>query len=431
MGRPRKEPVHENVEGVPIDTDSAVPDLSRRMKPEDFFGYCETVAEELFTPYLYRTWPLIDRKRTGNHKYIAKRPTKGLSAEFVRRNYGTGKYQIQLLDNQTTGRVVAGCNLEFPFDADLPPVVDPAEVIECNDNKGFIEALKLRGKWPGAENGNQAGGGDLSARLARIEAALDKGVRTPEIAATETVGRMLEKTLESSSTLLVEQVKAMKGGGGEGDGKLVAALIDANTKLTLALVNQPKPASGSLLEEVKALNELRNELRDDRPAGGESSFPAWLAMLVPALAPLAEKLLSGLAAAQPGAAALPSPVAPVASLSGVASPGAAVAAASGVSQSAGVPASSSGGADMLAIYLPMAAQRIAAALDSETSGFVFADHLETLAGSEVVQGLADMGADGILSLLKCNKAAWAVLAPYESRLPQFVADFVSYSEGGN
>lgn len=421
------------MEGVPIDTDNAVPDLSRRMKPEDFFGYCETVAEELFTPYLYRTWPLIDRKRTGNHKYIAKLPTKGLSAEFVRRNYGTGKYQIQLLDNQTTGRVVAGCNLEFPFDADLPPVVDPAEVIECNDNKGFIEALKLRGKWPGAENGNQGGGGDLSARLARIESALlDRNVRTPEIAATETVGRMLEKTLESSSTLLVEQVKAMKGGG-EGDGKLVAALIDANTKLTLALVNQPKPASGSLLEEVKALNELRNELRDDRPPGGESSFPPWLAMLVPALAPLAEKLLSGLAAAQPGgavAAAAPGAVAPVASLPGVASPGAAVRAASGVSQSAGVPASS-GGADMVAIYLPMAAQRIAAALDSETSGDVFADHLETLAGPEVVQGLADMGADGILGLLKGNQAAWAVLAPYESRLPQFVAEFISYSEGGN
>jgi hypothetical protein len=123
---------------------------NQKLPPDRFFEYCRLYPRpDGCALYIYRLWPVIDRKLVGiEEKYIDKLPGPTTQEELMR-EHGSGTYMLRWNDSNVprglAQRAYTNVEINHP---DFPASVDPAELVRGNKkNESYIEGLKRRGLW--------------------------------------------------------------------------------------------------------------------------------------------------------------------------------------------------------------------------------------------------------------------------------------------
>jgi len=223
--------------------------------------------------YVYRLWPKIDRQLVGiKHSYIAKLTV--LSSKILLREWGTGKYQVRMVDSSVgKGSEVARTVVDLE-DPDYPPVLDVNEVVRgVEANAGYLEGLRNRGLLPEQKEDSMQNTNGAAATAVAEMAAITKAALAPKGAA-------------EGSTIkdMIAVAQALKPK--EQDNKLLELLLTQQTTLITAMMNQksqPAAAAPAVdpIEQISQTVSLIDKLRGSGGGGGESS--SWVGDLIKAL----------------------------------------------------------------------------------------------------------------------------------------------------
>jgi hypothetical protein len=115
-------------------------DKRGKLSKETFFNRLKQLGDDdwdRFQVYVYRRWPRISVNDKPH--YIGTHRT-AVDEEFIRGNYGSGRYQLRLNDAKGT---VDQTSLEIQ-DLSHPPKVSPDELIDCPENQRYFKL------WPTA-----------------------------------------------------------------------------------------------------------------------------------------------------------------------------------------------------------------------------------------------------------------------------------------
>lgn len=262
-------------------------------------------TKEAILCYVYRLWPIIDRKLSGQaNKYIDKLTADTITEDYLLQAHGTGKYRLELFDAGAGkyGNRVAQTKVEFPYDADRPPVLGPQNrelVLGHPQNASFEQALKLRGLLPGSEeddmNEKNAGAASavssLTATVADLAGRLADSPKQAagELSAISQVITLAEKMAGNRVDPLDQAAKLKELMGG--DNTLLKLLLDNQAKMTELLMKNSTPAAaapaggGGVLDQLDTLTAVLDRLGglSSRGGGGGSSWVSDLLKAAPAL----------------------------------------------------------------------------------------------------------------------------------------------------
>lgn len=235
---------------------------SNYLDSEPFWQYWETIEKQFpdrVVAYVYRTWPVIDRKKIDPKKEKNIDKTKYLSQVEFRAKWGSGDYKFLLVDPylaQTKGgnthRSVCTGVMQIR-DPDLPPVLDIEELVMTDaDNKHYIEQLRAKGiKLPGDEDtmSNAA----LETMAKTITDLTQRGVQQqappPEHSTTAAAVTAMSQAAAASTDLLTSTFKQAS------QLRLEVPNPAAQLRETIAAIKElaPPPQQGSSLESAIAL----------------------------------------------------------------------------------------------------------------------------------------------------------------------------------
>jgi hypothetical protein len=256
--------------------------------------------------YLYRVWPVIDRK--ADDHFIA-RLSEPFDEDYLLKNWGSGRYHLRLNDAQ--GHTIATQNVSVHNPAH-PPKVDPAEVVESDPrNKTYFETW---GPRAAKENSAVSADGAAVGELARLAGkVLDQKTLAPPPASglTEATTQLVlgmskgrDELAEKLATLTsgTDSVTSLKGAI-----ELLKQLqpqsdpIDALTRaVDLVKKLQPAPRTSpekTPVEQVSEMLDLMSKLKDNltpsAPSGeGSSSDLGSIAAIVHEVADLLKNPLA-------------------------------------------------------------------------------------------------------------------------------------------
>lgn len=145
VGRPRK----NTSEYIPPPPEAPA---RKNLDDEVFLDYwrsCHRQDENRYSVYVYRQWPVIDRKQIdpSNTKNIAilPAPFNSTCSDGMLRLFGSGTYKLILHDSKTSKSVIWIGNLNYR-DEDYPPVVDSRELVKDDPaNRSYIARMHERG----------------------------------------------------------------------------------------------------------------------------------------------------------------------------------------------------------------------------------------------------------------------------------------------
>lgn len=359
--------------------------------------------QEAVSLYLYRLWPVIDRKLAGvNVKNIDvfKGP---VSEEDLLRTHGSGKYLLTFNDTNRPKNQCKVAETKIDLnDNDFPPVLDQRElVVGIRENESYIAGLRARGLWEREKEAPvQHSDNPATAELARLVSNMTGKLLDKEQAAAAPADpfdqalRMLTIMKEfSPKPTPIQQVDP----------------YDVALKL-VALV-QPKAAEAKEdpLEMYARVSETveRIATRFDRGSGGSG----WSQVLL--------KLLDTLPAVVQGVLAVkgaPGPMMPTSPLPVPVSV-----------QPMETPMPQSEPIDMPALFQAIRPY-LFRAMTTGQSGDEFASGLVTFVGQDKYEVLAAQGEEGLLGFLRQQQDIWPMLQPFEERVREFIGEFLSYGQ---
>lgn len=368
------------------------------LKPETFFEFLRAYPDwEACAIYLYRLWPVIDRKLTGHSEKYIDVFSEPITEMDILRKHGSGKYLLHFNDSNRPGglKQVAMCKLELN-DPLYEPILDHNEVVEGIDaNKSYIEGQIARGKWK-KNPPPEASATSPESLAASMASALQ---------------RMVPQPVESKEPVRPDPYEI---------GLRIAELAQRSA---------PKPSADPLDLALKIVALMRERKESDplelyakvadiieaRAARYAGKAPAtdWSAALLDfakALPALVQGFVSLRAANSPA-------------ISGtVQSPAlGSVAPSTATVPTAPVPVS----AEMLLEQLkPFLLKSISAG----QGGDEFAAGIVTFYGEDKYREIAGLGMEGIVEVLKRQADIWGLLSPYEAEVRTFIADFLAYGQ---
>jgi len=343
---------------------------------------------------LSRLWLVIARKLTGHSEKYINVFAEPITEMDILRKHGSGKYLLHFNDSNRPGALkqVAVCKLELN-DPMYEPILDQNEVVEGIDaNKSYIEGLIARGKWKRnpSEAQHQAISADslaatLATALQRIQAPqleAQKESRSPDpyeigLRIAELAQRAAPKPNTDPLELALKIVALMREKRESDPLELYAKVADL-IEARAARYAGKAPAtdwSSLLLDFAKALPAI------------VQGFVAMRAQAAP-VGPAQPLAVSAIPAAGPGA---PPATAP------------------------------DGMMDQLKPYLLRA-------ISAGQSGDEFAAGVVTFFGEDKYREISSLGMDGILDVLRRQGDLWSLLAPYETEVKSFIADFLAYGQ---
>ncbi len=408
------------------DPDAAALDRPRKkLKPDQFFAAIAAYKPADATcSYIYRRWPVIDKKLTGGEDavtYIDK-VAGAIDRAYIVRTWGSGEYRIRFVDENAPRGQNEVCNAILTIEEqDAPPVLDTRELVLGHpQNAGYVEQLRLRGLLPKPKE--EVGVQPETAELARIAGDVIRG------GLQQRRSDPAEAAMSKSFDLLAEGAKRaidLAGGGKnqadpvelflrmreatKGDSDMIRLLLDSQSKqfnLMLELMKQQQRPPESSLEAQLASFERLSRLFDKFSGRGSASSPFW----------------DALAGVLPGALGLIGSIA--ASRAGVPADQIAAAAAPAM-----VPNPDSGGASPMLMLPPFVVNQVAAqilsSLASGVGGDDFAESLSQTYGEAIYDQVAARGKAEILKQLE-RATAWPQLAARRAELEQFIDDFLAW-----
>jgi hypothetical protein len=385
---------------------------------------------------VYRLAPIIDRLRGSENKYICiyEEP---ITEEKIKHDHGSGRYRLYLSCKSPANKEEKEVDrIEFDIlDMNFPPKVPPGEWVEDSRNKPWAWA---KPKMPGEEiaaaataSGNMLEAvqvlGDLQDRAEerardRIEAGRPQSWDpAAQLTAVANVARDMATALKATPenpipAFISEQMSAMRTELADAR-RRTDALMDRLLDNAKAPQQQNGPLS-TIKELVSGIKDLLPEIKglfpqtDEAIAGrvARSHMGSWqeffqpvLPGLVSAFAPILPVIAQKLAGNGPQMPAqnmprsLPSP---------------------GMVQA---PAGQQPEPNLDAMLLN--------ALGNERTGADFADSILTLYGPLLYRQVCSLGEAGMLAMLQ-QRPVWAQLGALQSKMPQFIHEFVTYGEEG-
>jgi hypothetical protein len=444
MPRKRANLAAETTPSVPLSWAEVLDRPNKLLPPEQFFLITSQYQPREGTAYyLYRSWPVIDRKQGPNGpgaKLYIDKVAEPFDQDWLLKRWGSGDYKVCFTDSaKPRGQTqITYTTLKLRDDA-FAPVLDQSElVIGDPKNSGYIEGLRARGLWQPEGDGE----GEMSKELVGLvrdmvqQPHANQRGNPAEGAAIDMLKGTLEWALKASDPFAAMEKLAplLQQGGSTAEILKVMLEQQARTQeLMLKVVESVRPAPAAApqsltnsLEEVLKLDQVLSRLgRRGNPSSGGSS---WVSDLM-SQAPMLLMLISQAAAAfrAPGQAP-PVPPAPAALPPAPAHPGKVVEmpkppeASAGPLDGTAAPAAADPGS------LQAIAGQVLNAMQRGFSGDDFATALSLQFGDEVYQQIRALGAESVLLLLKSDPAVWAQFAPVEQQLSGFLAEFMAYGD---
>jgi len=234
---------------------------SQKLTPENFFRLCAHYPRrEAASVYLYRLWPIIDRRLGGQrYKNIDKFPVdeKPIDEERILALHGSGKYRLTFNDANRPRPLKQVAETALTLErADRPPVVVVQELIlEHPDNRSYVQGLRAAGQLKDEPmNGEGRTAVEQLAAMTR-QLMQERGVKREEALAIKLV-----ELLKPSKDPLEMAVQLQKMSEGRKDDTILKSLIDAYTGLTAALIKERAETKGSELEAVDRILGVAGKL---------------------------------------------------------------------------------------------------------------------------------------------------------------------------
>lgn len=351
--------------------------------------------------YLYRLWPLIDRKLTGQPvKNIDVFPGP-VSEEDLLRKHGSGKYLLTFNDMNKPKAMCKVAETKINInDHDFPPVLDQHEIIVGHrDNDSYIAGLKARGEWKRDNDMPvQNSDGTATAELARLAGKLiDKEKPPAQPDPFDQALRML--TIVKELTPKPAPIQQ-------------ADPYDVALKLVgLVQGGQRAEPKEDPLEVYARVTETVERIanRFDR-GGGQGGWSQVLMRVVEHLPAVVQGFVAMRVMADQGGAPPQAGVpAPVMTVPAVESP---------------MPSTTM---DLPAIF-NVIRPYLFRAMTTGQSGDDFAAGLVTFVGQDKYEALSAHGEEGLMHFLKSRPDVWPMLAPYEDQVREFIGDFLRYGQ---
>jgi len=364
------------------------------LRPETFFEFIKAYPDwEACAIYLYRLWPVIDRKLTGHSEKYIDVFAEPITEMDILRKHGSGKYLLHFNDSNRPGglKQVAMCKLELN-DPLYEPILDQNEVVEGIDaNKSYIEGLIARGKWKRNPPADQAAPSPdtLAASLATALQRISAPAAPVTAAAAAEPARPDPYEIGLRIAELAQRTAP----------KPSADPLELALKIVSLMQQRPAEDPLELYGKVADIIEARAARYAGKPAGTD-----WSTVLLD-LAKALPALIQGFVAMK---AAGSQTQATVGQGPATAPPAAAVAVATPEA--------------LLEELKPF----LLRAISTGQGGDEFAAGVVTFYGEGRYRQIAGLGADGILDSLRRQPEVWTVLSPYEADIRAFVNDFLAY-----
>jgi hypothetical protein len=254
VGRPRKD-------GLPAGSQTPPP----LFKPEDFFLMLPTITAEEWqyrAVYVYRHYPITDRRNTGNYNYITKYG-EPIDTDRIMRDFGSGTYQVELVETAPNagGKKLAACSCRI-MNMDYPPKVPAGEWVNDPRNADW--------EWCRAKLGPQAqaAGGQTAEDIANAVTKVYREMHPESDKDEKGVLPAILNMIGQNQTVMMQMMDPSK------QISTVSAII---TALHPPKAAEPDPLIQMLMDDRKAMREemleARKQLMDRKP---EKSPLEWL-----------------------------------------------------------------------------------------------------------------------------------------------------------
>lgn len=379
---------------------------------------------------VYRLAPIIDRLRGSENKYITiyEEP---ITEEKVKHDHGSGRYRLYLSCKSPAQKEEKEVDrIEFDIlDMNFPPKVPPGEWVEDARNKPWAWAKPAgAGEQPRSASDNVLETFRVFNEIQdsvseRTKPQTETGTRpspTEELSTVVAVAKdlaALQAPREATVPAFIqEEMKAVRAELAESrksNSELMMKFFEAKTAPA-----QERNGLGTIKEILNGVKEFLPTLRDLWPATKEaveqraarSHMGPWqeffqpvLPSLVDAIAPIIPAMAQKLAG-EPRPSVPPFPNMPPRPLP---SPG----------MNQGVPRE------------PNLDAMLLNALGNERTGGDFADSILTLFGPLLYRQICSLGEAGMLAMLQ-QRPVWQQLGALQSKMPEFIHEFVGYGEDG-
>ena len=407
--------------------------------------------------YVYRlAEPKIDRSQTGHKEsHLEKLAGEIVTADAVARSWGSGRFMLLFNDtSRSQHQQIAKCTFTID-DPHLEPVVDPAEIVICEQNSRWINKYKSLG-WT-VETRTKLDGSEFQQLLPPQKQAANAG--SAEQVLAQTVRDLAGAGASSGNSVVIDRelfhllMSSKRGGEDNSIDRAfeIADRLKPNDQVTATLITKladlitrdrapnPAPPSADPLANIKTTAEFLRELGWSAPgaaaAVGRNSGAGWADVLValPGILQQGAAFLGSFIQMQMAAAMAKGGPAPAPGLIATGAPAAGPMFAPAAA-AAGAPAAS-GGPDVLnplkVRALMEVGQRAVAAFESGVSGEDFAEQLCADPQTEpMYDDLLGMGRDRIMSALSMVPGLAEQLAPRRDAMVAWIDSFLAYGDPG-
>lgn len=415
---------------APVDLSQAT---NKRLESGVFFratAAYQPADQVLF--YLYRVWPVIDRKLVDEDaKTHIDKFSHAIDARWLLEKWGSGDYSIYFSDagRPRGSNKVAWTTLALRDDQH-PPVLDQAELaVGDPKNKSYIEGLKARGKWREEEEGDDMGNNAAVTELTALatEALASRGEQVPR-QAIDAMAEAHKRSLEMVGNplgLVKDLLPLLQLNRGGGDTEAVLKLLvetqTRNQELMLKMFESQQraanPATGldDSLQQAMKVDTILTRLgrRGDRANANESNWTQYIPLVLAAF----QQIAAGFASRQQpqgNVVQMPMP-APTLGHAGPASVVQMPTPAAPPVEQAAVPT-------LLSI-----AQQVTGFIQRGFSGADFAMHTCMMHGDDAYEQIRSVGdAATLIQLFASDPAAVAALAPVQAQLLPWIQEFIDY-----
>lgn len=434
--------------------------LNKNLQSDQFFRVTrEYQPRNGTTTYVYRLWPVIDRRLgplgPNSTSYIDKTAEPITDENCLLRKFGSGEYSVCFTDSNRPRGQTQICRTKLSLrHEELPPVLDLSELVLGDPlNKSYIDGLRARGVAVGGDDEENMRPADpVTAQMTEVAAeVIREHMKTKKSSGSDIPSAAIDVMADASRRAvemaaagndpakIVQMLVSLHGMFGAdkhgGQAELLRLLMEQQAKnheLVLATVqSRGNPAGNGILGSVEELIKLQSLL--DR-MGGRRGGGSWVSELIPALpaivGPIAQAI--ALAASRSHPVPLPHPQAP-ANASPVAvpapapsTPGIGVGNLIQMPSPVSHPQTDATFAFDDATLLAIGAQ-VAGAMSRGVSGDQFADSICSMGYEAIYDRAADAGRDAIVGELMRLPELATMFAPVRPQLEAFIDQFISYA----
>jgi len=232
----------------------------QKLTPENFWRLCaEYPRREAASVYLYRLWPIIDRRLAGmRYKNIDKWVVddKPINEERILGLHGSGRYRITFNDANRPRPLKQVAETVVTIDrSDRPPVIPIEELVrEHPDNRSYVQGLRAAGELKDESMNAEGKAVEQLAAMSRQLLAERAGKRD------ELLALKLVELLKPKKDPVELAMELQKLSEGRKDDVLLKALLDGEIRLTAALLKERGGRQGGELEAIDKILSIAGKL---------------------------------------------------------------------------------------------------------------------------------------------------------------------------